>query len=194
MWRDFAGVWKQFSNTENLKMLAAGDFGQNVVGSTNVGALPLLSKIGKVTTLFVKTFWESILTNFKERIFLQSSCFKAGLSWWKRGKVDWIDLSSDTFLRIFASEWFWFYSVEYLICTLRLVPQNEAFKYNWFIFFPSLAQRGGERRGWWSWRKNSVKWWRSRWTFFFNLMMDLFVTNDGGAGEHFSSILWWIFL
>ena len=107
MWRDFAGGWKQFSNTENLKMgtdlLAAIDFGQNVVGSTNVGALPLLSKIGKVRNFF--------LTNFKERIFLQLSCFKSGFSWWKSGKVDRIDLFS--FLRILASEWFWFYSAEY---------------------------------------------------------------------------------
>ena len=50
--KNLAGVWKQFSNTENLKMLAASDFGQNVVGSTNVGALPLLSKIGKVRHFF----------------------------------------------------------------------------------------------------------------------------------------------
>ena len=42
--------------TENLRMatnlLANDGFGQNVVGSTNVGALPLLSKIGKVRYFF----------------------------------------------------------------------------------------------------------------------------------------------
>ena len=47
--------------TENLKMathlLANNGFGQNVVGSTNVGALPLLSKIGKVRySLFLDQF------------------------------------------------------------------------------------------------------------------------------------------
>ena len=37
--------------------LSDDSFGQNVVGSTNVGALPLLSKIGKVRYFFLLICW-----------------------------------------------------------------------------------------------------------------------------------------
>ena len=111
--------------------------GQNVVGSTNVGALPLLSKIGKVRVLCLQFLPLQIVLSLQ---YLLSTCSNYSL----------FALFTCSNYSLFAMSTIYLFKL-FFVCTVYLFKLS---------FFQSLVCPRGKRSSWWSWQESSPSWWK----------------------------------
>ena len=123
---------------------------QNIVGSTNVGALPLLSKIGKVRVLCLQILPLQIVLNLQ---CLLSTCSNRSL----------FAMSTIYLFKLFLVCNVYYLLLQ-IILYLRCLPVQIIFVCTVYLFklsfFQSLVCPRRKRSSWLSWQESSPSWWK----------------------------------